>query len=73
MKLGRYGIEIFNGMYTKYGGHWQKLSVITGLDYFAIGFCFGFSYFHDWYDGQHHILKLGFIHINWGGKPYLDV
>ena len=69
MKIYKYGIQLFDGKYTKYGGHWQKLSRLTGLDYFDIYFNFGFKYFSDYYDGYHSTIGLGIIWISWGGRP----
>lgn len=68
------GFEIFNGKHQRYGGHWQRLSKLTGLDYltFHFGF-FKFNYDHEWYDGQHHWLSLWVIRVLWGGPPFKDL
>ena len=75
MKFSKWNVEIFNGCYKKYGGHWLWLSKITGLDYLTIGFLeYNFTgYYHDWYDGQHHTLSLMRFRISWGGKPFIDI
>ena len=72
MEVGKWYIELFDGKLPKYGGHWSCLSSVTGLDYLAIGFCFGFGYSSLWYDGQHHALSLGLINICWGGPYWTD-
>jgi len=66
-------MKIFDGRYSKYGGHSQWLSRLTGLDYLIISWEFGFGYSQAYYDGQHHSLKLGLIGIHWGGPPYIDI
>ena len=66
-KLNR-GIEIFDGKYTKYGGHWQSLARITALDYLSFSFHIAkFSYNREWYDGWHNSISLGIVSISWGG------
>ena len=69
MVLFKYGVEIFEGSQKQYGGHWQKLSDVTGLDYLSIYFCWGFGLWETYYDGYHSRLTLGVIGIAWGGKP----
>jgi hypothetical protein len=74
MKKIKNGLELFNGKHNRFGGHWQKLSKLTGLDYLTIQIgWWNFSYDHEWYDGQHHWLTLKLIRICWGGKPFKDI
>ena len=72
-----WSIEVFNGFYDQYGGHWQFLSRLTHLDYLCVGLRFDqfswFRYFHTWYDGQHHSITLLWLQVSWGGPPYSDV
>lgn len=64
-------LEIFLGYKPEYGGHWQWLSILTGLDYLLLTLIWReWGYFQSYYDGQHHTLSLGFIAITWGGWPY---
>jgi hypothetical protein len=75
MNFGKWYIEIFDNASTKYGGHWQPLAKWARLDYLSIAimqpFCFGYS--HDWYDGQHHTIAIGWLRIGWGGRPLTDI
>lgn len=65
-------IELFKGFKTKYGGHSQWLSQITGLDYFMLTIMTKrqWGYMTEYYDGFHHYIALGWIGICWGGPPY---
>jgi hypothetical protein len=73
MKKVKNGFEVFDGKHKRFGGHWQKLRQITGLDYLTIQFgWFKPSYDHEWYDGQHHWFSCGPIRVCWGGKPFKD-
>ena len=74
MKNSQKKIEVFNGKFSKYGGHSQWLSRLTHLDYLIIDFVFGkLHYDHYWYDGQHHTLSFGLFRIHWGGYPFKDL
>jgi hypothetical protein len=75
MKIEKYYIEVFNGNYSKYGGHWQFISTLTKMDYLIIALMKPFivTYYHDWYDSQHHTISLGYLRINWGGRPFIDL
>lgn len=33
---------------------------------------FELSYYHAYYDGQHHVVKFIFISFSWMGIPYFD-
>ena len=69
MKAFRYGIEVFDGSQTKYGGHWQALSRITCLDYLSIDIRLGFAWWSTYYDGYHNRIGFGLFSVNWGGSP----
>ena len=38
MKKVKNGFEVFDKKHKRFGGHWQKLSKIVGLDYLTIYF-----------------------------------
>lgn len=69
MKFGKWYVDVFDGKYKKYGGHWGWLRE-TGLDYLIFGFdTWDVGYIHTYYDGNHHKIGLGFLFINWGTPP----
>lgn len=87
MEFYKHGVEIFNGMQSQYGGHWQKLSHWTQLDYLAItiwspdtlyevfilkDFSKIFNLQTTYYDGHHHHINLVLFIIAWGGPPYTE-
>lgn len=69
----KWGIEVCDGQWPCYGGHNHWICRLLRVDYLYIGLCFKFSYYHTWYDGQHHVLRLGLVYVDWGGWPYLDI
>lgn len=73
MKLYKYGIEIFNGAYKEYGGHWRWMFELTGrwVSELAIGVSadIKFGHFCTFYDWYHHAIWLGFVYIAWDGWP----
>ena len=32
-----------------------------------------FTYYHEYYDGQYHIIWIGCFYIKWMGSPWLDM
>lgn len=82
MKFFKYGIDLFDTKYKKYGGHthWLAQSFIFDnrwywIDYLSIGFEFKLHKCKKgsiYYDGYHHHLKFLFITIFWGGCPYKE-
>lgn len=70
MKKIRKGLSLFDGKHSRFGGHSQWISKLTGLSYLSIDFGFwGLHYDHYSYDGQHHTLTLIFLRLMWGSKP----
>lgn len=72
MKISFAYIEVFSGALSKYGGHSQWLSSVTGLDYLM--FCWWHP-FREWrlearsnfYDTYHSHIWFGPFTICWGG------
>lgn len=73
MKISENCVELFDGRLTKYGGHWQKLSYLTGLDYLIISKGNFFKKHTSlYYDGYHHAIDILFLNVCWGGPPYKE-
>lgn len=73
MKIGKWYIEIFNGRYTKYGGHWQWLAR-WGVSELSIGLGRPARFLHscDYYDGYNHAVWIGWVWICWEGIPHRE-
>ena len=75
MKFYKYGVEVFDGCYTKYGGHWQwfnKILNLFGLHWYKLVVCLckwkwdiskPKSFYHD--GGYIKSIYIGFIAIGW--------
>lgn len=68
MNFYKWGIEIFDTRYAKYGGHSQWIGKLMKykLASLSIQFCnWEISHNREYYDGWHNALYLGFIVIAW--------
>lgn len=72
MEFFKYGFELFDSKYDRFGGHSQWMRRFINLDYLMISLDrpFMFSTMHEWYDGMHHCISIGWLRISWGGRPY---
>ena len=68
MKVFKFGVEICDRKYKKYGGHWRLLADLLHIDYLVISFCpilyrkFDILY----YDGYHAAITFLFFNVAWG-------
>lgn len=79
-----YSITFFDYKLKEYGGHGHIIARIINnklinklfyLEYAGIGIATKpqLGYYSTWYDGQHNVLWLGFVCIDWGGSPHLEI